>query len=185
MLVAVGQIDIMIVKQDTIKYSRYTIIGLILISMLYVLGIWLDEYHGQLNLISSVSKLRQDIYSDAYRFQERLQEHERQLQERVDIDRRMRELQQNQAQRRDSDKPVTRPLWIAEPVPAAPPPPPPQVEDTNIPSKIQLLGVLELELSETTSWHTLIKMMVTVLVTFFGIKLINFLFRRWEKPVAV
>ena len=170
----------MILSFNTLQYSRYTTIGLILISMLYIMGIWLGEYHGHLNLISSVSKLRQDIYSDAYRFQERVQEHERQLQERAEIDRRMRELQQNQAQRRDSDKPVTRPLWIAEPVPAAPPPTPPQVEDTNIPSKIQLLGVLELELSETTSWHTLIKMMVTVLVTFFGIKFINLLFKRLE-----
>lgn len=174
----------MILNSNYVRYSRYTTIGLILIFMLYVVGIWLEEYHNQLNLMSSVSQLRNSIYTEAYQFQERVRDYERLLQERAALERRVQEVHQSRIQRNDPDKPVTRPLIIIEPTPSAPPPSPPQVEDTNIPSKINLLGLLELELSETTSWHTLIKMVVTVLVTFFGIKLINLVFQRWEKPVA-
>lgn len=174
----------MILTYKTLQYSRYAIIGTIMSVMLYVLGIWFNEYHGQLNLMRSVSQLRNSIYTEAYQFQERVRDHERLLQERELLERRVQEVHQSRIQRNDPDKPVTRPLIIIEPTPSAPPPSPPQVEDTNIPSKINLLGLLELELSETTSWHTLIKMVVTVLVTFFGIKLINLVFQRWEKPVA-
>lgn len=152
--------------------------------MMYMLGIWFNEYHGQLNLISQVGNLRQDIYREAYQFQDKVREHEKLLQERAVLERRVQEVHQSRVQRSDPNKPVTRPLITIEPAPSTPPPPSPRVEDTNIPSKIHLLGVLELELSESTSWHTLIKMIVTVLTTFFGIKLINLAFRRWEKPVA-
>lgn len=148
--------------------------------MLYVSGIWLQEYHDRIGLAGSISELRQDIYNDAYQFQDKVRDYERQIHERAVIEQRLLELQQNQARRQDPNQTVTRPLWSLEPAPAAPTPPAPRVEDTNIPSKIQLLGVLELELSETTSWHTLIKMIATVLVTFFGLKSINFLFQRLE-----
>lgn len=145
--------------------------------MMYMLGIWLADYHQQLTQSQAVQKLRNSIYSEAYQFQNSVREHERLLKEKAEL---QRELELRQSRSRYTERPQTSPL--IDTTPSAPPPP--RVEDTNIPSKIQLLGVLELELSETTSWHTLIKMVATVLVTFFGIKLINFAFRRWEKPVA-
>ena len=145
--------------------------------MMYMLGIWLADYHQQLAQSREVQQLRNSIYTEAYQFQEKVREYEKIVQERAEL---QRELERRQSRSRFTERPQTAPL--IDTTPSAPPPP--RVEDTNIPSKIQLLGVLELELSETTSWHTLIKMVVTVLVTFFGIKLINLVFRRWEKPVA-
>lgn len=165
----------MILTQTKLTYSKHSIIGLLLFLMLYIMGIWFEEYYNELDLKSSVSILRQEIYSDAYKFQAKVREHERLLKERETIHRRIEQVQQNREQRQDLEKPITRPLLSIDPTPS-----PPRVEDTNIPSKIQLLGILELELTENTSWHTLMKMMVTVLVTFFGIKLINLLFKRLE-----
>lgn len=145
--------------------------------MMYMLGIWLADYHQQLAQSQTVQKLRNSIYTEAYQFQNSVREHERLVKERAEL---QRELELRQSRSRFSERPHASPL--IDTTPSAPPPP--RVEDTNLVSKIHLLGVLELELSETTSWHTLIKMVVTVLVTFFGIKLINMVFRRWEKPVA-
>lgn len=77
---------------------------------------------------------------------------------------------------------------IPMPPPAAMPPPPPSTVDKSGPdtardevaAKMELIGILKITLSETTSWQTIIKMIVTVLTTFFGIKLINHMFRRYQ-----
>lgn len=47
-------------------------------------------------------------------------------------------------------------------------------------TKIEVAGVINFELSEKTSWITVAKILITVLGTWFGIKAINHIFRRWE-----
>jgi hypothetical protein len=163
----------MIIQPPVVKYSHYGVIAAILLAMLYQMGIWIDEYHQRIAQSQAAAELRASIYAEAYQFQAAVNKHEQTLKER---ERLQRELEQRQrAGFMEAPRPTAAP---------SPPPPPPRVEDTNIPSKIQLLGMLELELSESTSWHTLLKMVVTVLVTFTGIKAINLMFRRWEKAVG-
>ena len=162
----------MLIPPPAVKYSHYGTIGAIILVMLYIMGIWIDEYHQRTAQSRTVTELRNSIYSEAHLFQESVIRYEQMLKEREIL---QQELAFQQRRRPSGFMESPRPT-----VAPAPPPPPPQVEDTNIPSKIQLLGMLELEISESTSWHTLLKMVITVLVTFFGIKLINFLFKRLE-----
>jgi len=163
----------MIIQPSVVKYSHYGVIAAVLLVMLYQMGIWIDEYHNRIAQSQAAAELRASIYAEAYQFQAAVNKHEQTLRER---ERLQRELALQQRRRPSEFMELPRPTAAPEP----PLPPPPQVEDTNIPSKIQLLGMLELELSESTSWHTLLKMVVTVLVTFTGIKAINFLFKRLE-----
>ena len=48
-------------------------------------------------------------------------------------------------------------------------------------TKISVPGVMDLELNERTSWTTIAKILVTVLGTWLGIRLINHVFRRLER----
>lgn len=52
-------------------------------------------------------------------------------------------------------------------------------EENSAETKFEIIGVVNFELSEKTSWHTIAKLLVTVLGAWFGIKLINHFFRRW------
>lgn len=45
---------------------------------------------------------------------------------------------------------------------------------------LEIVGLIKLTLGETSSWATVIKMLVLVLGSWFGLKLINAVFRRWE-----
>ena len=162
----------MIIHPPVVKYSHYGVIAAILLVMLYQMGIWIDEYHNRIAQSQAVAELRNSIYAEAYQFQASVNKHEQTLKER---ERLQQELALQQKRRPSGFMELPRPTATPTPLP-----PPPQVEDTNIPSKIQLLGMLELELSEFTSWHTLLKMVVTMLMTFAGIKAINFLFKRLE-----
>lgn len=157
----------MFIHPPVVKYSHYGVIAVVLLAMLYLMGIWIDEYHKKIAHSRAVAELRGSIYAEAYQFQAAVNKHEETLKER---ERLQQEIERNQRARFTEAPRLT----------FAPEPPPPRVEDTNIPSKIHLLGIMELELSESTSWHTLLKMVVTVLVTFFGIRLINLLFKKLE-----
>lgn len=169
-----------------LKYTHRFVIALTIVAMIYTLSRWAGEYqiidHTRNTLINQIAQLRNNIYQDAYQFQDKVRDYEKLQHERSASERRIQEVLQSRPQQNESDKPVTRPLMIIESNP--PLPPPPRVEDTSIPSKIHLLGIMELELSETTSWTTLLKMIATVLTTFFGIKLINLIFQKLEKSVA-
>lgn len=46
-------------------------------------------------------------------------------------------------------------------------------------TRIQIAGIMEFEITEETSWQTILKLIFTVLVTFFGINLINRIFKKW------
>lgn len=135
-------------------YLRFALVGFFLGCMAYFLSSWVIEYYqvsqSKSFLSGEIKTLRQNIIEDAYEFQRVVKQFD--TQHRI-----------NKSNDSVSESEVH-----------------PKIEDTNLPSKIQLLGVLELELAETTSWHTLLKMMVTVLVTFFGIKLINRFFNNWQ-----
>jgi len=48
-------------------------------------------------------------------------------------------------------------------------------------TKISVHGVMDLELNERTSWTTIAKILVTILGTWLGIRLINHVFRRLER----
>lgn len=54
----------------------------------------------------------------------------------------------------------------------------PGAPNNDAETKIEIVGVVNFELSERTSWTTVAKLLVTVLGTWFGIRLINHLFRR-------
>lgn len=54
----------------------------------------------------------------------------------------------------------------------------PGAPDNDAETKIEIVGVVNFELSERTSWTTVYKLLVTVLGTWFGIRLINHVFRR-------
>lgn len=142
-------------------------------------------YQKQQNLSRQASELRDDIYTSAREFGQILNQYDDAIQ------------QQSKAMTPpppppprsapfsvEKDGKITRhevaPHTTVEQVI----PPRPRVEDTNIPSKIQLLGLLEIELSETTSWHTVLKLIVSVLTTLLGIKTINYWFKKLESSLA-
>lgn len=49
----------------------------------------------------------------------------------------------------------------------------------DVAARMELIGILNITLSESTSWQTIMKMIFTVLTTFFGIKLINHVFKKF------
>lgn len=126
-------------------------------------------YQKQKQLLQQASDLRESIYFSAREFGQQVEQYDEMAAQQAYARARAAENQRN--------APVIK--TVDDNRPARP-----TVEDTNIPSKIQLLGVLEVELSETTSWQTVIKLIVSVLVTVLGIKTINYLFRRLENNLA-
>lgn len=55
------------------------------------------------------------------------------------------------------------------------PPPPPQV------NKVKVLGIVELELSQATTWTTILQILAIILGSAIGIRIINTTFKKFEK----
>ena len=69
-----------------------------------------------------------------------------------------------------------------EPVGGSPPPPPLQ---QSYPSRIEVdLGLVKVAMNNEESWSAIFKMIALVLLTFFGVRLINFGFKRFEGASA-
>lgn len=104
----------------------------------------------------------------------------------------------------EAAKTVTpKPPLSVEPIGGgAPLPPPPQLPKTtpketvdSIPNDIKIesspnsrfeidAGLVKIAMDNEASWTAIFKIVFTLLVTFFGVKLINFGFRKLEGPVA-
>ena len=59
--------------------------------------------------------------------------------------------------------------------------PPPPMATTEAPmNKVKVLGVIEVELSQANTWTSVLQILVIILGSVFGIKIINTTFRRFE-----
>lgn len=162
-----------VLTKKTVAVSHRSLYMLLMAMMLYAVAYWsVDLFHiyqKKQTLASEATLLREDIWQSARAFGQQIEQYDQMAAQQAHTRARAAESQRSApaAKTVDDDRPAR-----------------PRVEDTNLPSKIQLLGVLEVELSETTSWHTVIKLIVSVLVTVLGIKAINYLFRRLESGLA-
>lgn len=150
---------------DPIKKTRYSIHSLFLVVMTYFFVTFIQEYHlinkSKEFMLNQIEEVRQSLYEEAREFSKALEYHESSKEQRA--------IEYSQKDNK---------LTIIDAHA-----PPPKVEETGIVSKINLLGVLEVELSETTSWATIIKMIITVLLTFTGYRAINLVFKRLEYKI--
>jgi len=94
----------------------------------------------------------------------------------------------------EAAKTTTKPPLIVEPIGGgAPMPPPPQLPKTTPKETVESIpnsrfeidaGLVKIAMDNEASWTAIFKIVFTLLVTFFGVKLINFGFRKLEGPVA-
>ena len=95
----------------------------------------------------------------------------------------------------EAAKTVTpKPPLTVEPIGGgAPMPPPPQIPKTTPKETVESVpnsrfeidaGLVKIAMDNEASWTAIFKIVFTLLVTFFGIKLINFTFKKLEGPVA-
>ena len=150
----------------TIKKTKLATHSIFLIFMTSFFTFLINEYNliveSKQFMVKKISEVRDSLYEEAYQFAQALEHHEKtQTQQTIEHS--------------PKDGSIT---YIDKQVHL------PKIEDTNIVSKINLLGILELELSETTSWITIIKMIITVLLTFIGYRAINLVFKRLELKYA-
>lgn len=87
----------------------------------------------------------------------------------------------------------TPPLSVEPIGGGAPMPPPPQLPKTTPKETVESVpnsrfeidaGLVKIAMDNEASWTAIFKIVFTLLVTFFGVKLINFGFRKLEGPVA-
>lgn len=117
------------------------------------------------------------------------------------------EYQQAEARRRDAKFTIAKleeaakskdskpkpPLQIEPIGGGAPPPPPPQLPNTTPKETVESVpnsrfeidaGLVKIAMDNEASWSAIFKIVFTLLFTFFGVKLINFGFKRLEGTVS-
>ena len=185
-------------------YIRWTTVTAFVIGMLWLTSLFFEEYHtavrmqnGALHEINRIQEHNQGV--DARNAKLEAQPPQYKIQKRT------REIEIPVIEKRTED-PVSKPNFDSPDVVAGgvPMPPPPQpapvprkktvvIEETikePIPvekeSRIEIdAGIVKIAMSNEAHWSAIFKMVFTLLSTFFGIKLINFGFRKLEQPDAV
>lgn len=144
-------------QQESLRrYLRWTTVTAFVIVMLAVISMFVDEF----------------VQSN--RHQAQAKSEIARLEQAARAARAAHEQQQAQAARQRSDRPQG----------SAPPPPPPEIKVEAGPSHIEIdAKLLRVVMDNEASWMAIMKIVVTILATFFGIRLINFVFARLDPDV--
>lgn len=151
-------------QRTTKDYIRWTTIVGFVTFMLYLTSIFYEEYYYAEQKQKEVKQVLRDTQTQAQQqHQDRMEKEKRAITEN------------KQAQ--SKAEPSAEPKGGG----AMPPPPVAQPSDT----KIEIdAGIIKVIMDNESSWAAIYKMLVTILGTFFGIRLINFAFKKLDKVIA-
>ena len=166
-------------QKSTTHYVRWTTITAFVICMLWLASYFYDEYQQVQN--NKVAALK--TINDIEEFNLKVDEHNSKADDHNSkIKQETKRVKKNVIIREkriiDTDDPTAGGEKIAIPVEPPAPKLPPPIEKQ---SKIEIdAGLVKVAMSNEASWMAIFKIVFTVLFTFFGIRLINFGFKKLE-----
>lgn len=169
-------------QKSTTHYVRWTTITAFVICMLWLASYFFQEYQQiQHNRVAALKAI-----NDIEEFNLKIEQHNAKADEHnskiKEVEKEIKQSKKKVIIREkriiDTDEPTGGGEKIAIPVEPPPPKLPPPIEKQ---SKIEIdAGLVKVAMSNEASWMAIFKIVFTVLATFFGIKLINFGFRKLE-----